>query len=257
MENKRHVNFKNRTGEKFITKEGYEVEIIDYSNKSECTITFNDDKKTTVKNSKFCDIKKGNIKNPNHKSVCSIGYLGQGNFKPNEYKKPKKSYTAWTNLLHRCYDKRQPSYKDVTVCEEWHNYQHFTQWYEDNYKEYMINGWDLDKDILCKECKIYSPETCVFVPQEINKLFTKSNTIRGKYPIGVNYDKRNKKFVTQLNNGNKNQTHIGYFNTIEEAFQAYKTAKEAYIKEVADKWRHLITEQTYQALINYNIEITD
>ncbi len=47
------------------------------------------------------------------------------------------------------------------------------------------------------------------------------------------------------------------FNTFEEAFQAYKIAKEEYIKEVANKWKGRITEQTYIALYNWKIEITD
>ena len=52
-------------------------------------------------------------------------------------------------------------------------------------------------------------------------------------------------------------TTIGNFNTIEEAFQAYKTTKEEYIKEVADKWKHVIDLKVYEAMYNYKVEITD
>ena len=125
--------------------------------------------------------------------------------------------------------------------------------YENNYKEYM-EGWQLDKDILCKECRIYSSETCALVPKEVNYLLLKADKIRGFLPIGVNISLSN--YASRLTKNNK-LIHIGSFKTVEEAFQAYKMAKEQHIKEVADKWRGKITEKVYNALINYKIEIDD
>lgn len=65
-------------------------------------------------------------------------------------------------------------------------------------------GWALDKDILVKGNKIYSPETCCFVPQEINNLFTKRKSCRGTLPIGVKYIKENKKFSASFSRNKKN-----------------------------------------------------
>jgi len=133
-------------------------------------------------------------------------------------------------------------------------FQNVAKWQEVNWKSWMDSSWDLDKDILKKGNKIYSPETCCFVPQEINKLLCKANSIRGKYPIGVK--KSGNRFEAKLYIDN-NPIYLDTFNTPEEAFQAYKIAKEAHIKEVADKWKGKITEPTYQALYTYKVEITD
>ena len=125
-------------------------------------------------------------------------------------------------------------------------------------KTFPINKkikYELDKDLLMESNKVYSPETCCFVPQEINKLFTKRDSKRGDYPIGVG-KYRNNSYSAQitLNNSHK---YIGTFNTPEEAFEAYKIAKENYIKELADKWRGLISSKVFEAMYNYKVEITD
>ena len=105
-----------------------------------------------------------------------------------------------------------------------------------------MKGWCLDKDILVKGNKIYSPETCCFVPKGINLLFGKNNAKRGNYPIGV--CKFKNKFQATINIKGKTIS-LGHFDTPEEAFEAYKTAKEAYIKEVADEWKDRIEEDVY------------
>ena len=163
-------------------------------------------------------------------------------------------------MFFRCYDtkniKRYPTYQDVSVCEEWHNYQNFAKWFEENYNPEVMEGWHLDKDIIVKGNKIYSPETCCFVPSDINYLITKANSIRGDYPIGVKFNKKRNKFYAILTKYNK-PFLVGTYTTAEEAFYAYKEAKEAHIKEVADKWKEQITDKVYKSLINYKIEITD
>lgn len=74
-------------------------------------------------------------------------------------------------MMNRCYgDKHkysQYSYKGCTVCEEWHNYQNFAKWYEDNYYN-CEEELELDKDIIIYGNKLYSPETCLFVPKLVN-----------------------------------------------------------------------------------------
>ena len=151
------------------------------------------------------------------------------------------------------FDVFQKTYIGCFVAEEWYCFQTFAQWHKENKKSHM-KSWQLDKDILVKGNKIYSPETCCFVPQEVNTLFVKNNINRGKYPIGVS--KVGNKFVSFIKTIDKS-VYLGTFTTPEEAFEAYKTAKEAHIKEVADKWRELIDPRVYQALYKYEVEITD
>ena len=119
-----------------------------------------------------------------------------------------------------------------------------------------LSGWELDKDILVKGNKLYSKDTCCFVPHEINMLLTKRDKARGEYPVGIYFHKATGKFMAQLNiNGKKK--YLGYFTTAEEAFQAYKLAKEAQIKVVAHKWKHLLDERVFQALMTYEVNIDD
>jgi hypothetical protein len=169
-----------------------------------------------------------------------------------KYKTETKIYNIWDFLMKRCYSQKEkyPAYKDCYVCNEWLDFQIFAEWYENNY----IDNFHLDKDILIKNNKIYSPETCCFVPKEINFLFIKGKTRRGDLPIGVrkhgnNYQVSLRKFSQQFT--------LGTYNTIEEAFKIYKIEKEKYIKEVAEIWKHKIPEKVYKIMINYQVEIID
>ena len=165
----------------------------------------------------------------------------------------------WHNMYNRCYRRDlYPEYEGCTMCPEWlDDYNNFYDWVRENYYTVDNEKVDNDKDILVKGNKIYSPETCCFVPFAINKLFTKNKASRGKCPIGVYYHR--KKYDAYLNtkNGAKNRRTIGSFNTPEEAFNAYKEAKESWIKEVADKWKDQLEPRVYKAMYEYQVEITD
>lgn len=248
------AKLKNRVGEKYITNEGYEVEIIEYFGIYNCTIRFKDISYTVLTNTFYWNIKKGYISNPNHRTICNVGYFGQGKYKSSVNRKMTKFYIIWKLMIERCYNKKtqedSPTYINCLVCEEWHSYQNFAKWYEENYKE----GFELDKDILVKGNKVYSPETCCFVPAEINTLFVSNKKDRGKFPVGI--CKVNDKFSARINK-NKKRIWLGAYNTPEEAFRVYKKAKEECIKEKADEWKDRIDQRVYEAMYNYKVEITD
>lgn len=241
---------KSKIGERFENKKGQSCIIIKEEGYKKITVEFEDG--SIRSNINYHNLKTGSVKNLNLKDVVQYGCIGNGCYGTKHF-----SYNIWANLLKRCKDEKvikiNPTYKDITVCEEWRDFQNFAQWCEDNWKPYM-EGWQLDKDILVKNNKTYSPETCCFVPQEINKTFTKSNKKRGDLPIGVG--KNYNKYISQIKTSGKVR-FLGSFDTLEEAFQAYKIAKEEYIKEVADKWKDLIDPRVYQAMYNYQVEITD
>lgn len=167
------------------------------------------------------------------------------------------AYTAWRRMIARCnrlsYIKRNPTYGDCSICEEWHYFSKFEKWYKDNY----IKGNELDKDILVKGNKIYSPQTCCFVPQEINKLLIKRNRKRGTYPIGV-YSPKKGCFLAQMSIEHKTKT-IGCFKNELDAFNAYKAKKESYIKEKALEYyqKGLIRKEVFDALNKYEVNIND
>lgn len=239
-----------KVGERWRTNQGCWIEIVEALSNGNCLIKFleYDVDNHTVK---YSNIKSGSVKNPFCPSLCNTGYTGSF------YNTvPKKVRKLWEAIIGRCYNINKDDYifygaKGVIVHESWHNLQIFATWYYKNHED----GWDLDKDILQKGNKIYSPETCCFVPQEINKLFVKNNKIRGKYPIGIRKHK-NGKYEARLSKSGKSY-YLGLFYTPEEAFQAYKTEKEEYIKEMADEWRGQITEPCYEAMYVYQVEITD
>ena len=163
-------------------------------------------------------------------------------------------------MLQRCYDekahKRQQSYIDCIVCEEWHNLSNFNRWYLENY--YKIDGqrMELDKDILVKGNRIYSPDTCVFVPQRINQLILGSDSIRGKFPIGVYYDRVKKRYIAHMHCAGR-EIKLQQCKSPIEAFFVYKFYKESYIKAVAEDYKNKIPEKLYNALIAWEVEITD
>lgn len=231
------------------------IDIVDSKNVIVEFVDFNYTKKVT-----YYNFKKGLVGSPFDRTICGIGYIGVGKYKPYENGKQPLAYRRWVSMLRRCYDpktqKKRPRYEGCKVCKKWHCYQNFAEWFYKHY--YTLDGQNicLDKDILIKNNKIYSPETCAFVPNDINVLFEKSNKIRGEYPIGVSYNKEKDKFESFIKYYGKKK-FLGYYETPEDAFLAYKRFKEKYIKELADKYKFYISEEIYQVMYNYEVEITD
>lgn len=159
-----------------------------------------------------------------------------------------KYYVAWKDMLNRCYcskyQEKHPSYHGCTVCDEWVIFSNFKSWMEmQDWK-----GKDLDKDLLIQGNKIYSPETCLFIPQSINKLLTSRGALRGLHPVGACYHKASGKYAAKVWTNGKRK-HIGLFDTPNLAHKAYKLHKYAYIKEVALRQ----DEPLRSALLNYKI----
>lgn len=238
---------KEKIGEKISTDSGI-CEIVEYNSCRDITVKFSND---YVVKSTYGDFIRKNIKNPFYPVVYKVGFSGKGIYNS---VKNRKSRDCWTRMLERCYDEKfhlkQPTYKGCSVVTEWHNFQNFAKWFEENY----IEGWVLDKDILIKDNKEYRPDTCCFVPREINNIFTKRQNKRGNYLIGVrkNY---NKYICSFMKYGIS--FYGGSFNSEKLAYEKYKYEKELYIKEVANKWKNLINLEVFNALINYKIEMND
>ncbi len=192
----------------------------------------------------------------NKKSMRGIGYLGIGKYKAYINGKQTESYSIWSGMFIRCYDPKyhikRPTYIGCQVHPEWHDYQAFAKWFENNYKQ----GYVLDKDILFKDNKIYSSQTCEFIPHEINSLFIKSNSIRGLYPIGVSLDKKSGKFKAYIKKYGK-LIHLGFFDNPEDAFNKYKIEKELHAKEIANKFKNNISNELYNAICNYKVNSND
>ena len=188
-------------------------------------------------------------------TVCRIGYHGSENID-----RKSVSYLRWRDMINRCYNdkfhERQPQYKDCEVCVEWHNYCNFKLWYERNYYQVGEEQMDLDKDILFKGNKIYSPETCCIVPHSINTLFLNCAKNRGELPVGVWYDNEKGKFRSGLSYCGQ-MIKLGTFNTTEEAFKRYKVYKEDLIRDIAEQYKGEIPYKVYEAMKNWEVDIED
>lgn len=146
-------------------------------------------------------------------------------------------YRTWVSMIERCYygkfQEVQPTYIGCFVHDDWLLFSSFREWM----KTQDWKGKDLDKDIKIPGNKEYSPRTCVFVSGSLNRLFSNQPKRRGKWPIGVSFDKSLKKFASKCSH-NSRQSHLGYFSTPEEASEVYVKYKiqiiESYMPEYPD-----------------------
>lgn len=258
------MNKTDRIGEKNYNTFGSEMVIVDYKRWDNIDVYF-PEYNWTAKNKEYSKFKKGEIKCPYEKRVYGVGYLGEGKYKVWENGKQTRVYRTWHGVLQRCYDKKfQEKYSTYIKCavnEKWLNFQEFGKWFDNNYYEIEGEVMHLDKDILCKGNKIYSPENCIFVPQTINTLFTKCDNTRGDSVIGVTLTK-NGKYQVQCRlinpqTGKSKQEYLGLYDTQEKGFEVYKYYKEKNIKQVADCYKEQIPEKLYNGMYNYIVEITD
>ena len=252
-----------RTGEETYNNFGSKMIITKYNNNLDIDVYF-PEYDYTINHVQYNAFKKGNIKCPYDPRTFGVGYLGEGKYKAIENGKQTKCYDTWHSMLQRCYDdkyqEKNPTYKECEVYTEWHDFQNFAEWFDDNYYEIPSESMALDKDILIKGNKIYSRDTCVFVPKNINSLFVKRDKSRGNDPIGTrqlpsgNYEVR-------CWNGYGERIYLGTYSNKEEAFEVYKQYKEKLIKEVIDSYECVIPEPHYSklknAMYNYKVEITD
>lgn len=171
--------------------------------------------------------------------------------------KQTKEYKLWSGMLQRCYSKpyleKRPTYIGCSVSDNFKYYHLFHAWCQIQIG-FGKEGYQLDKDLLIKGNKVYSEDTCVFIPSVLNSILLKTAAGRGLLPIGVT--KNGKGFRAQCSIDGKEKS-LGTFDTPELAFQAYKNFKEAHIKEQAEVYKDSIDPRAYQALLNYKVEIGD
>ena len=251
------VNHSDCVGRVFKSKSSGDFKVLKYNDSRNVEIQFiNTGFEATVR---LTTIESGGIKDPYSPSVYGIGVLGAKY--PSTINGVKtKEYMLWQSMLKRCYSdvykKKRPTYKGCKCSENFLHYEYFYEWCQSQVG-FGNDGWQLDKDLLIKSNKVYSENTCVFIPTEINSVLIKCTASRGEYLIGVCWHNTNKAFMAQVGKSKGGQKHLGYFNTELEAFNAYKVAKESFVKEQAEKWKSQIDIRAYEALINYEVNIDD
>jgi len=150
------------------TKNYGSLEVVSYLNSRSVIVRFI--KTNHLVTTHSCSITNGQVKDPFYPRVFGVGYNGIGKYSNSINGKATPAYTRWKDMLRRCYCKNtkhmQSSYKYVVVCDEWHDFQNFAPWFYRN----NIDGFDLDKDFLSGENKIYSPSTCCFLSPKHNSM---------------------------------------------------------------------------------------
>ena len=246
-----------RIGKTNTNKYGSKMTIVEYNNANNIVVKFEDGH--TV-NSAYKEFKKGIVSNPYDKTVYGVGYLGIGKYQVSKDKEFNIRYKHWNSMLQRCYDEqyhnKRISYSDCKVCEEWHNFQAFAEWYDENYYTIGNEKMCLDKDILNKGNKVYSPNNCIFVPEYINTLFCKRQNDRGEYPIGVSIHKKTGHFEARCSTL-EGRIYLGVYDTPTQAYKVYKNYKEKYIKKMADIYKGKIPIELYKAMYKYKVDIND
>lgn len=243
-------------GTKFATKTSGPCVVVEYKSCTEVLVEFSDGYRRLAQANA---LRTGNVKNPYYPSVQGVGYIGEGLFITSKNKVLTKESVIWRSVLQRCYDpkflQRHPTYVENYVNPYFHNFQNFAEWCNDSIG-FNNEGWNLDKDIILRGNKEYGPDTCAFVPTAINNLIISNKSCRGEFPIGVSFNKVRNTFTSSCRIDNK-QVEIGTFDNPSEAFWAYKNAKEAEIRKVANEWKQLIDIRVYESLMSWEVTEDD
>ena len=248
-------------GHVFTSNDGGEFVIVRYTSKTEVLVRFiasGYEKLTSMS----C-IRRGCIKDKLRKGIFGVG-ISDLNVALHSNPEVYRLYSLWCGMLERCYDENSrqlyPAYNNCYVDQSLHS---FTNFYEcvkhmvgHNSKDLKSRYFQMDKDLLSDGKKVYSKNTICFLPHEINAFLTNRKSLRGKLPLGVSLHKKSGKYKSSLTVDGKSK-HIGLFVTPEEAFHAYKAVKEQHAKVLANKWKDKIDPRAYEALMKWNVDITD
>ncbi len=238
-----------QVGQVFKSSNGSIATIVEYLNNKNVTIEYPSGYRQVVQ---LANLRRGAFKDTMAISVAEVGSLGT---EPFHYK--DQSYITWCNMLRRVYKPKEgaekEAYKDCSVTKDWLLLTNFRKWFNNQIYE---KGYQLDKDLLFKNNKIYAPETCIFLPQELNKFLLDRVRHRGSCPVGVSFKVRNDKWDAKISIESRTQ-HLGLFNSPISAFYAYKEAKELEAKRLAHKWKEKVDSKVVKALLNFTVEITD
>lgn len=145
------------------------------------------------------------------------------------------AYQSWVAMLNRVasakYHKRWPTYSTVSICEDWLRFSSFREWWA----EHQVDGWELDKDIITPNARIYSPGSCIYIPGWLNSFTLGSDAARGKYPIGVSLNKRSGLYQSECCHPFGKKECLGYFSSPESAHSAWIARKTEIANELKAK----------------------
>lgn len=174
-------------------------------------------------------------------------FLG-GHWIKSQDKVQSLSYLRWMNLVKRCTPGSCEQLKHPSYCGTRNNFEcfdSFVNWSrsEVGYIQKELNGnlWSLDKDILGGKSKVYSPETCLFVPAKVNTFVTGRISEQGPYPTGVTLRNKDGIFRARIGIEGK-RIHLGYFVCSMEAHKVWQKHKIIQGREIASQYKDTHTK---------------
>ena len=185
MEYLNDISYKDCIGKVCKSNLSGDFKVLKYNDTANVVIQFlKTGYETTVR---LTNIRNGNVKDTYLPSVFGVGILGT-KYPSTVNGVRTKQCALWYNMLQRCYSEslhlKHPTYEGCEVSDKFKSYEYFYEWCHKQIG-FDNEGWQLDKDLLVKGNKVYSEDTCVFIPREINQLLTNSTASRGEYLIGV------------------------------------------------------------------------
>jgi hypothetical protein len=191
------------------------------------------------------------------KLVCGVGINDLPGH--SSYRDPKTgklvlqpAYSTWSAVIHRSYDEkvhaRYPTYIGCSVHSEWLRLSGFKAWFDQNH----VEGWCLDKDLICPGNKVYGPEHCRYVPPYLNLIVTDSSATRGEWPLGVTKQKQGGKFRALCRVDGK-QIRLGSFDCPQAAHKAWQVKKADVIDDALRRYMNerVVHLEVVRALIHY------
>lgn len=182
--------------------------------------------------------------------------------------KGNPAYSIWNGIYMRCYGNRfsynvNRCYDGSFMCDLWRDDpDSFAEWYSEKYYECNGERMMVDKDLLCRGNKEYAPDKCCLLPETLNSALASATKRRNfskfkqtnDYPVGVSYDKsKNKYYARIMPFGHDRMEKLHYWDTPEEAFQEYKLFKESELRILAVRYRSMIPDYIFDALIKYEV----
>ena len=184
------------------------------------------------------------------KSMYNIGYLGCNDSPATN---DNYIYRKWANMMQRCYDeevhKAKPYYASCTVGVEWHNFSNYREWHRKN--AMGDRKLDLDKDLLVCGNTVYSSETCTLISHFANTIF-EDRSLKNQITLNNSTQKYD---VTMIILGKVEK--VGTFDTQEDAKRAFIDYKQNYIRDFAEKCKGKVPNKTYEAMMNWKVEMAD
>jgi len=231
--------------------QGTPMKIIETIDITFVLIEFLDQFRYQVK-TRYDNFRKGTVMNPYDRTISKIGYIGigkyNGNVRTTEFR--KKINNCWADMIRRCYSEKDRSihatYQNCYVSDNWHNFQNFAEWYEENFYQVGTERMHIDKDILYKNNNFYSPDTCIIVPQRINMMFiTRTRLVDSDLPQGIY------RVAKGCYSSMYNAKSLGIYDSLAEVLNIYNQAKYKALCKVAEEYKEKIPTKLYDALYNW------